>query len=190
MPAKTELKIGVFRGSLRKGSYSGAVADFIAAAMPNGFDAEIVDIGQLTMFNQGYDDDGTTPKEWTAFRGKVAGLDGCLFVTPEYNRSIPPVLKNALDIASRPQGKNVWSGKPGAVVSVSPGKSGGMAANHQLRQALICINVPVMQQPEAYISGAADIVKNGVVDESERAFLTAFANAFADWVKLFVKTAE
>ena len=127
---------------------------------------------------------GKPPAPWTAFRERVRSFDGYLFVTPEYNRSVPAVLKNALDVGSRPYGQSVWGGKPGAVVSVSPGATGGFGANHHLRQSLVFLDVPAMQQPEAYIGGAAQLFEadGRITNESTREFLTKFMVAFAAWV--------
>ena len=134
------------------------------------------------MYNQ--DLDATPPASWTAFRAAIKAADAVLFVTPEYNRSVPAVLKNAIDIGSRPYGQSVWSGKPGAVVTSSMGGIGGFGANHHLRQSLVFLNVPVMQQPEAYIGGAHELFDaNGeVVKETTADFLKSFAQAFAVWV--------
>jgi chromate reductase len=106
-------------------------------------------------------------------------------VTPEYNRSMPGVLKNAIDIASRPYGKNAWNGKPGAVISVSPGAIGGFGANHHLRQSLVFLNVPALQQPEAYIGNAAKLFDESgkLTDDSTRDFLQKFLQAFAQWIE-------
>jgi chromate reductase len=111
-------------------------------------------------------------------------FDGFLFVTPEYNRSIPSVLKNAIDVGSRPYGQSVWGGKPGAVISVSPGAIGGFGANHHLRQSLVFLDVPAMQQPEAYIGGAAQLfdAHGNITNETTREFLIKFMDAFAAWV--------
>jgi chromate reductase len=183
----SKLQIGVFVGSLRKDSFSKKIARYISGLMPETFNMKPVEIGNLAIFNQDYDDEGKPPKEWTGFREEVRALDGVLFVTPEYNRSIPPVLKNALDIASRPYGKNVWNGKPGAIISISPGKLGGFGANHALRQAVVFLNIFLLQQPEAYIgevaalfNGQGEITNPGTAD-----FLRAYADAFAQWVLKF-----
>ncbi len=108
-----------------------------------------------------------------------------LFVTPEYNRSVPAALKNAIDIASRPYGASAWDGKPGAVVTVSPGAIGGFGANHHLRQMLVFLNVPAMQQPEAYLGGAGDYFDETgeLKNEGTRAFLAKFMAAYAAWVE-------
>lgn len=179
--------IGVLVGSSRRDSFSKKIADAISALMPEGFEMKQIDISSLTLFNQDFDDDGKTPAEWMTFREEVKKLDGFLFVTPEYNRSVPPVLKNALDIASRPYGQNVWSGKPGAVISVSPGNIGGFGANHHLRQILTFLDVYTMQQPEAYIGNVTAMLdsEGKVSDERSNAFLQSLADAFGNWVNKF-----
>ncbi|MGY3644937.1 NAD(P)H-dependent FMN reductase [Bradyrhizobium sp. LM4.3] len=110
--------------------------------------------------------------------------DSVLFVTPEYNRSVPAALKNALDVGSRPYGKSAWSGKPGAVVSASPGGIGGFGANHHLRQSLVFLDVPAMPQPEAYIGGADRLfdADGKLVNEETRKFLQGFMQSYAAWV--------
>ena len=146
MPQK---RIAVIVGSLRKESLNRKMAKALAALAPETLKLEIVEIGRLTLFNQDYENN--PPAEWTEFREQLRNYDGFLFVTPEYNRSVPGVLKNAIDVGSRPYGKSVWSGKPGAVISVSPGSLGGFGANQHLRQSLACLNVPIMPRPEGYI---------------------------------------
>ncbi len=179
-------KIGVVVGSLRKDAFSKKVAKELKAVAPESLELENVEIGQLEMFNQDYDDEGRTPESWKAFRENLKRYDGFLFVTPEYNRSIPPVLKNALDVGSRPYGSNVWDGKPGAVVSVSPSSMGGFGANHHLRQVLVFVNVPVMQQPEAYIRDvAAAIQDDGEFEQAMSDHLKDFMLAYEQWVNNF-----
>lgn len=182
------IKIGVFVGSLRRDSFCKKVAETFNCLMPENYEMKIIDIGSLQMYNQDFDDDGTTPKEWETFRKAVKELDGFLFVTPEYNRSIPPVLKNALDIASRPYGQNVWSGKPGAIISVSPGNIGGFGANHHLRQVLSFLNVYTMQQPEAYLSSITDSIDEQGNISSDRTiqYMQTIANGFVDWLDKFI----
>jgi chromate reductase len=177
-------KIAVFVGSLRKESFNRKMAKALATLAPESLMLEIVEIGGLPLYDQDYDDGGNPPPAWTAFREQVKSFDGVLFVTPEYNRSVPGVLKNALDVGSRPYGQSVWGGKPGAVVSVSPGAIGGFGANHHLRQSLVFLDVPAMQQPEAYIGGAAQLFEaNGnITNKTTREFLRRFMEAFADWV--------
>lgn len=150
---------------------------------PESLSLEIVEIGGLPLYNQDLDDD--PPAAWTEFRERLKKFDGVLFVTPEYNRSVPGVLKNAIDVGSRPHGKNTWAGKPGAVVSVSPGSIGGFGANHHLRQSLVFLNVPAMPQPEAYIGKAGDLFdeRGDLSNASTREFAAKFMNAFAAWVE-------
>lgn len=177
-------KIAVFLGSLRKESFNRKMANALKTLAPESLKLEIIEIGRLPLYNQDYDDESKPPSAWTEFRKHVNSFDGVLFVTPEYNRSVPGVLKNALDVGSRPYGQSVWGGKPGAVMSVSPGAIGGFGANHHLRQSLVFLNVPTMQQPEAYIGGAAQLfdADGNIANEATREFLIKFMNAFAAWV--------
>ncbi len=179
--------VAVLVGSLRKDSFNRKIAHALAKLAPSSLKLSIVELGDLSMYNQ--DLDATPPASWTAFRASIKAADAVLFVTPEYNRSVPAVLKNAIDIGSRPYGQSVWSGKPGAVVTSSMGGIGGFGANHHLRQSLVFLNVPVMQQPEAYIGGAHELFDaNGeVVKETTSDFLKAFAQAFAAWVETNAK---
>jgi chromate reductase, NAD(P)H dehydrogenase (quinone) len=177
-------KIAVFVGSLRKESFNRKMAKVLTALAPEPLKLEIIEIGGLPLYDQDYDDQGKPPSAWTVFRERVKAFDGFLFVTPEYNRSVPGVLKNAIDVGSRPYGQSVWGGKPGAVISVSPGSIGGFGANHHLRQSLVFLDVPAMQQPEAYIGGAAQqFDANGrLTNETTHEFLIKFMDAFAIWV--------
>jgi len=178
--------IGVLVGSLRAGSFCKIIASHLAGLLTEQFDVKFLDISDLSMYNQDLDAENVTPQAWLDFRQEVKALDAVLFVTPEYNRSLPPVLINALDIASRPYGKNAWDGKPGAVVSVSPGAMGGYGANHILRQSAAFLNIYMMQQPEAYIGNvAASTDETGVRDESLKKFLQSIAGAFTDWINKF-----
>src|SRR5215469_1185902 len=151
----TPYDVGVFVGSLRKESFSRKMAKALIGVAPATLKLEIVEIGQLPLYNQ--DDEANPPAPSAAFKARVRKAQAVLFVTPEYNRSVPGVLKNAIDIASRPYGDSAWNGKPGGVVSVSPGVIGAFGANHHLRQSMVFLNVPMMQQPEAYIGGAATL---------------------------------
>ena len=180
----SKLKIGIMVGSLRRDSFSKKVAQYISSLLEEEFSLSFLDIGCLVMYNQDLDNDDNVPQEWQSYREEVKALDAILFVTPEYNRSIPPVLKNALDIASRPTTDNAWDGKPGAIVSISPGSIGGFGANNHLRQSAACLNILVMPVPETYIGGiSASVDENGVHNESLQGFLGKFADAFAAWVK-------
>lgn len=176
-------RIAVIVGSLRKESFNRKMARALAELAPESLKLEILEIGGLTLYNQDLDDN--PPAEWTAFREHLKQFDGVLFVTPEYNRSIPGVLKNAIDVGSRPYGHSVWNGKPGAVISVSPGAIGGFGANHHLRQSLVFLNVPTMPQPEAYIGNAATLFDAGgnLVNDSVCEFAKKYIHAFAAWVE-------
>jgi chromate reductase, NAD(P)H dehydrogenase (quinone) len=175
-------RIAVLVGSLRKESFTRKVAKSLIALAPDSLQLELVEIGQLPFYNE--DLEASAPKEWTEFRAKIKSYDGVLLATPEYNRSVPAVLKNALDVGSRPYGKSVWDGKPGAVVSVSPGALGGFGANHHLRQSLVFLNIPTLQMPEAYVGGANKLFdETGQLNnDGTKEFLHKFVNAFADWV--------
>lgn len=175
-------KIAVIVGSLRKESFNLKTAKTLIALAPESLSLDIVNIANLPMFNE--DLEGTPPSEWVTFREQIAAADGLLFLTPEYNRSVPAVLKNAIDVGSRPYGGNSWDGKPGAIVSVSIGNISGFGANHHLRQSLTFINVPAMAQPEAYIGGAAELFNDQgeLTNDSTKDFLKGFMTAFEKWV--------
>ena len=174
--------IAVLVGSLRKQSINRKVAQALAQLAPANLKLSIVELGELPLYNEDLDS-ATPPAAYTTFRQQVAAADGVLFVTPEYNRSVPAALKNAIDVGSRPYGKSVWSGKPGAVISVSPGAIGGFGANHHLRQSLVFLDVPCMQQPEAYLGGAGSAFDEaGKLSEKTQPFLQAFIDAYGQWV--------
>lgn len=174
--------VAVIVGSLRKESLNRKMALAIAQLSPPTLKLDIVEIGDLPLYNE--DLEATPPPQWTAFRDRLRGVDGVLFVTPEYNRGVPGGLKNAIDVGSRPYGRSVWDKKPAAVMSVSPGPIGGYGANHVLRQSFVFLNMPVMQQPEAYVGGAAKLfdAAGGLIEASTRKFVEGFANAFASWI--------
>ena len=175
--------VAVIVGSLRKESFNRKLANVLVAMAPAPLKLEIVEIRQLPLYNQ--DDDANPPAASAAFKERVQKADAVLFVTPEYNRSVPGVLKNAIDIASRPYGKSAWNGKPGAVISVSPGAIGAYGANHHLRQSLVFLNVPAMPQPEAYLGNAAKLFDESgkLIDDTARDFLAKFLQAFAQWIE-------
>jgi chromate reductase, NAD(P)H dehydrogenase (quinone) len=177
--------VAVIVGSLRKGSYNRMMAHALAALAPPSLKLEIVEIGALPLYNQD-DDTGdiAAPAAWTTFRERIRPADAVLFVTPEYNRSVPAALKNAIDVGSRPYGKSVWDGKPAAIVSVSPGAIGAFGANHHLRQSLVFLNMPPLQQPEAYIGGAANLfdAEGKLANPGTADFLKKFMEAFAVWI--------
>jgi chromate reductase len=178
-------KVAVIVGSLREASWTRQVAKALIGVAPQSLELEIVDIGRLPLYNQDLDDNKTPPQAWTAFRDRMKQFGAVLFATPEYNRSVPAPLKNAIDVGSRPYGSSVWDGKPGAIVSVSPGALGGFGANHHLRQSLVFLNVPILQMPEAYIGGVGTKFdeKGELTDASTREFLTTFMAAYAAWVE-------
>ena len=175
--------IAVLVGSLRRDSFSRKVAKALAQLAPASLELETVEIRDLPLYDQ--DLEAAPPESWLRFRARIKAADAVLFVTPEYNRSVPGALKNALDVGARPYGQSAWDGKPGAVVSVSPGALGAFGANHHLRQSLVFLNVPAMQQPEAYLGGIADILdgQGNVARESTREFMRGFMSAFAAWVE-------
>lgn len=178
-------KILVLMGSFRKESFSKSVANYVVQSLPEGYEAEFAVLDALPLFNQDYDDDGTTPQSWIEFRAQVRECDAVLFVTPEHNRSFPAVIKNALDIASRPAGESVWGRKPAAIISVSPGRIGGALCNQHLRQPLTFLNLRLMLQPEMYVSDVTNLLdENGVlVDDSTKKHLDRFTEAFISWIK-------
>ena len=184
----TPRQVAVIVGSLRKGSFSRMTAKALSALAPDALRPEIVEIRDLPLYNQ--DEDGDAPPApWVDFRKRIKAVEAVLFVTPEYNRSVPAALKNALDVGSRPYGQSVWGGKPAAVVSVSPGAIGGFGANHHLRQSLVFLDMPVLQQPEAYVGNAAALfdAEGKLKDEGSRKFLKGFIDAFAAWIERHAK---
>jgi len=175
-------KVAVLVGSLRKESFSRKLAK---ALVPLAKDLELkfIEIGGLALYNE--DIEANPPEAWTKFRDEIRGVDSVIFVTPEYNRSVLGILKNALDVGSRPHGKSVWSGKPALVISNSPGAIGGFGANHHLRQSLVFLDMPVLQQPEAYISGSNKLVgEDGkFIEDSKREYFEKILHAFSAWIE-------
>jgi chromate reductase len=178
------MKIAVLVGSLRKESYSRKLAKALIAFGGSKMQMDIIDLGELPIYNQDSDDEGKAPAAWLEFRKTMSKYEGVLFVTPEYNRSVPALLKNAIDVGSRPYGKSIWDGKAAAVISISPGAVGGFGANHHLRQSLVFLNMPTMQQPEAYIGDAAKLFdpKGDLLNNSTAEFAKNFMSAFSIWV--------
>jgi chromate reductase len=175
--------VAVVVGSLRKDSVTRKVARAIEALGPEGLTFVEVPIGDLALFNQ--DDEANPPAPYVEFRNRIRAADAVLFATPEYNRGLPGALKNAIDVGSRPYGQSVWNGKPAAVVSVSPGAIGAFGANHQLRQSLVFLNMPTLQQPEAYVGNAFTLFGDDgeLTNEVTEEFLRAFGQTFADWIE-------
>ncbi|HVH49272.1 MAG TPA: NADPH-dependent FMN reductase [Sphingomicrobium sp.] len=185
----TSYKIAILVGSLRKDSLNRRVAQSLCAFAGERLNCDIVEIGNLPLYNQ--DSDDNPPPEYVAFRDEIGRADGVLFVTPEYNRGMPGVLKNAIDVGSRPYGKSVFNQKPAAIVSASPGSIGGALANHQVRQSCVFLNMPVMQHPEAYLGRVSDdsfdadgCLKEGPLKE----LIISLATAFGDWVHLILES--
>lgn len=175
--------VAVVVGSLRKDSVTRKVARAIEALAPSHLKFEEVPIGDLPLYNQ--DCEGDPPAAYVAFRERIRAADAVLFATPEYNRSVPGGLKNAIDVGSRPYGQSSWNAKPAAVVSVSPGAIGAFGANHHLRQSLVFLNMPVLQQPEAYVGNAFSLFNETgeLTNEATAEFLRSFAETFSDWIE-------
>ena len=183
-------RVAAIIGSLRKESFNRKLVHALAAVAPSNLKFEIVEIGDLPHYNQDLETtDASLPAAWSRFRKEVKSADAVLFATPEYNRSVPGALKNAIDVGSRPYGQSVWSGKPCAVMSSSIGAVGGFGANHHLRQSLVFLDMPAMQQPEAYI-GTADKLFGAdgkLNNEGTAAFLKKYAETFANWIATHAK---
>jgi chromate reductase, NAD(P)H dehydrogenase (quinone) len=179
----TARSVAVIVGSLRKESFNRKMANALIAIAPESVRMTNVPIGDLPLYNQDLET-GSPPAQWVAFRDAIRAADALLFVTPEYNRSIPGGLKNAIDVGSRPIGKAVWSRKPAAVISVTPGALGAMAANFALRQTLAGVNVAAMPGPEAFIARAGHLFgEDGkLTDDSTVDFLRKFLDAFVQWI--------
>jgi chromate reductase len=171
--------VAVIVGSPRDASLSRKAALALARLAPAHLNLRIVEIGDLPLYDEDHEGE-QAPAEWKRFRAEVAAADAVLFVTPEYNRSVPGGLKNAIDVGSRPYGQAVWSGKPAAVMSTSMGALGGFGANHHLRQMLTFFDMPVLQQPEAYVGNTPTLfdAEGHLVNEQTEAFFKAFVDAF------------
>ncbi|MCL2153010.1 MAG: NAD(P)H-dependent oxidoreductase [Oscillospiraceae bacterium] len=181
-----KLSIGIIIGSPRRDSYSKKIAIHLDGLLEEQFETRFLDITSLSLYNQDLDNESDMPYEWKRFRQEVKSVNAVLFVTPEYNRSMTPTLKNAIDIASRPMSDNAWSGKPSAIVSISQGSFGGFGGNHHLRQSAVCVNLCVMPRPEAYIGYIAELFNaDGALEEETQTFLRSFADAFANWINKF-----
>ena len=166
-------------GSLRKESFSLKIANALAKLAPSSLKLEVVTPAGISFFNQ--DLEGAPPADWLAFRDKLQKSNGVLFVTPEYNRSIPGVLKNAIDVASRPYGKSSLLGKPVGIVSNSPGPLGGVSAAKHLQNILPGISGPLLQQPEIYLNAVGDAfdADGNLTKDSLKTVLQQYIDAFA-----------
>jgi chromate reductase len=184
-------KIAIIVGSLREGSINRKVARSICALRDDNLDCSMIEIGDLPLYNQ--DLDSNPPEQWVRFRQQVAAADGVLFCSPEYNRGIPGVLKNAIDVGSRPYGQSVFDKKPAAIVTASPGSIGGFGANHQIRQTGVFLNMPMMQQPEAYLGHVTDdsFDSDGKLKEGPlKELVKVLAHAFHDWVDMIHRSRQ
>src|SRR3954466_10959338 len=184
-------KIAIIVGSLRKDSLNRKVARSIWGLRGDNLDCSMVEIGDLPLYNQ--DLDGSPPEQWLLFRKEVPEADGVLFCSPEDNRGVPGVLKNAIDVGSRPYGQSVFDKKPAAIVTASPGSIGGFGANHQIRQAAVFLNMPVMQAPETYLGHVTDdsFDESGCLKEGPLKELVAtLAHAFHDWVEMIHRSRQ
>jgi chromate reductase len=178
--------VGLIVGSLRKAAYSRWMGEATKALAPPSMTFVDIGIGDLPLYNQDLETT-TPPAAWTHFRTQVDGARAVLFITPEYNRGMPGALKNALDVGSRPRGHSVWSGKPTAVISVTPGPLGAMAAHQQLRHTLSVLNSPTLPGPEIYIPGAAGLfdAAGKLKNADTQKILTGFLQAFEQWIGRF-----
>lgn len=177
------VKVAIISGSLRKESFSTKIAKSVGELFPAGYETQFVEIGNLPLYNEDIDTESNVPAEYTAFRNTIKECDAVLFVTPEYNRSISGALKNALDVGSRPYGKSVWDGKPAAIISQSIGNLSGFGANHHLRQSLVFLNMPTVQQPEVYLANSPELFdENGKLNEGTTEYLQSFVNMFIDLI--------
>ena len=184
-------KIAIIVGSLRRDSINRKVAQSICAIPGDNLDCSMIEIADLPLYNP--DLDANPPEQWARFRQQVAAADGVLFVSPEYNRGIPGVLKNAIDVGSRPYGESVFDKKPAAIVTASPGAIGGFGSNHQIRQAAVYLNMPIMAQPEAYLGHLSDdsfdqsgCLKDGALKD----VITMLAHAFSGWVETILRSRQ
>ncbi|HKX90345.1 MAG TPA: NAD(P)H-dependent oxidoreductase [Sphingopyxis sp.] len=180
-------KIAILVGSLRKDSYNRKIARAICALRDDNLDCSMVEIGDLPLYDQDYDSAPEQPAQYARFRDEIRAADGILFVSPEYNRGIPGVLKNAIDVGSRPYGRSVFDKKPAAVVTASIGAIGGALANHQIRQSCVFLNMPVMAQPEAYLGNVSDDhfeADDSLKDGPFKDVVTKLAHAFHDWIDM------
>ena len=179
-------QIAVIVGSLRKDSFNRKLANAIVKLAPSEFSFKQAEIGDLPLYNQ--DDDANQADSVKHFKGEIAAATGVLFVTAEYNRSIPGVLKNAIDHASRPYGKSAWLGKPAGIVGVSPGAMGTALAQQHLRNVLANLDMPTLPAPEAFIQA-----KDGLFDEAgnigagSKAFLQGWMDKYLAWIKQHAK---
>ena len=181
----SQIKIATLVGSLRKDSFNRRLARAVEKLAPDDFSFKHVEIGDLPLYSQDFDSD--YPAVATRLKKEIESVDGLLFVTPEYNRSIPGVLKNAIDLASRPWGTNSFAGKPGAVIGASIGSTGTAMAQQHLRNVLTYLDVPLLAQPEVFIHFKDDLIAGDgdIANDSTRKFLQGFVDGYVAWVRRF-----
>lgn len=174
--------IAVLVGSLRRESLNRRLAQALEKLAPPGFAFTYPTLGDLPPYNQ--DEDANPPPQATRLKGEVAAAKGIIFVTPEYNRSLPGVLKNAIDHASRPYGKSAWAGKPAGVLGISVGAPGTSMAQQHLRNILAYLDMPTLGQPEVFLQMKDGLfTADGSIGEGSRAFLQGWMDGYADWVR-------
>lgn len=182
------VKVGVLVGSLRKDAVSKKIAQAFIKLFPKGYDLKVIEIGDLPLFSEDYDNGNLTlPASYQRFRDEARAMDAYMFVTPEYNRSTSAALKNALDVGSRPYGSSVWGGKPALIVSQSPSNLSGFGANHHLRQVLAFLDVYPMQQPEVYLAHSFELLdeNNNFKNGDTKKFVEGVIASFTEHIKRF-----
>ena len=181
------IKVGLVVGSLRKDSYTRVIAKQASELLPDNYQVIDINIGSLDLYNQDLDDEDRVPQSWKNFRQQMSKVDAVIFATPEYNRSVPGALKNAIDVGSRPYGKSIWDKKPAVILSVSPGSISGFGANHHLRQSLVFLNMPVVSQPEVYIGNVTSVLDDNlkITNPGTLHFLQSAMDTFDDLVNRF-----
>jgi chromate reductase, NAD(P)H dehydrogenase (quinone) len=180
-----DIAIAVFVGSLRRESLNRKLAEGLIRLAPSGLSFHMVEIGDLPLYNQ--DDDAHQAAPVLRMKAEIARAQGVLFVTPEYNRSVPGVLKNAIDHGTRPSGQNAWAGKPAGVIGITPGTLGTALAQQHLRNILSAIAMPVMAQPDAYLQAKPDFFDDtGAIGEASAGFLRGWVERFAAHVKRYL----
>jgi chromate reductase len=178
----SQYRIAVIVGSLRRESFNRRLANAIVRLAPDEFAFNPVEIGDLPLYNQ--DDDADPAEQVKRLKREISAAQGLLFVTAEYNRSVPGVLKNAIDHASRPYGQSVWGGKPAGILGVSVGAIGTAAAQQHLRNVLAYLDVPTLGQPEAFIQAKEGLFDaSGNIGEDSRKFLKGWMDRYVAWVK-------
>ncbi len=181
----SQYKIAVVVGSLRQGSYNRQLANAIATLAPAEFSLRQLEIGDLPLYNQ--DDDGDQSAPVKRLKSEITASHGVIFVTPEYNRSVPGVLKNAIDHASRPYGQSAWKDKPAGVLGISVGAAGTSMAQQHLRNMLAYLDMPTLGQPEVFVQVKEGVFgdDSGKLNPDTRNFLQSWVDAYAAWVKRF-----